>query len=98
MTRRLIVTAQAQAEIAEASDWYDAQSRQAGSDFLRAVNTALDAVVQNPLQYQVVLRRGRRAPVGIFPYGLFYRVSDDEVVVVGCLHGSRHPRHWRSRV
>jgi toxin ParE1/3/4 len=95
MTRRLIVTAQAQAEIAEASDWYDAQ---VGSEFLRAVNRALDAVVQNPLQYQVVLRRGRRAPVGIFPYGLFYRVSDDEVVVVGCLHGSRHPRHWRSRV
>jgi plasmid stabilization system protein ParE len=32
-----------------------------------------------------------------FPYSLFYRIIDDQVIVVACMHGRRHPRRWRSR-
>jgi plasmid stabilization system protein ParE len=98
MTRQLIVTAHARAEIAEASDRYDAQSQQVGSEFLRAVDSALEVITKNPLQYQVIERKGRRAPIGKFPYGLFYSVSPNEITVVACLHGRRHPGHWRSRL
>jgi plasmid stabilization system protein ParE len=32
-----------------------------------------------------------------FPYSLFYRIIDDQVIVVACMHGRRHPRRWQSR-
>jgi plasmid stabilization system protein ParE len=32
-----------------------------------------------------------------FPYGLFYRLLDQQVVVVACFHTSRNPRVWRDR-
>lgn len=95
---RVVITPQAQAEIAEASDWYDAHSPRIGSDFLLAVDAALELIMQNPFQYQVVRRQARRAPVGRFPYGLFYRASEEAIVVVACLHGRRHPRRWLSRL
>jgi plasmid stabilization system protein ParE len=32
-----------------------------------------------------------------FPYGVFYRVIEGQVVVVACFHAKRHPRIWRGR-
>ena len=28
---------------------------------------------------------------------LYYRIIDDQVIVVACMHGRRHPRRWQSR-
>jgi len=33
-----------------------------------------------------------------FPFGVFYVVDDDGAVVIGVIHGSRHPRRWKSRL
>jgi hypothetical protein len=32
-----------------------------------------------------------------FPYGLFYRVYGDTIVIVACLHAKRDPRQWQRR-
>lgn len=45
----------------------------------------------------VVHRDTRRLLLRRFPYGVFYRLVKDEIVVVGCLHAKRHPRVWRGR-
>jgi plasmid stabilization system protein ParE len=31
-----------------------------------------------------------------FPFAVFYTFEED-VVILGVLHGSRHPRHWMRR-
>ena len=33
-----------------------------------------------------------------FPFGFFYVVDGDGAVVIGVLHGSRHPRRWKNRL
>jgi hypothetical protein len=33
-----------------------------------------------------------------FPFGVFYFADGDGAVVIGVLHGSRHPRRWKSRL
>jgi hypothetical protein len=45
----------------------------------------------------VVLRDIRRQLLKRFPYGLFYRLIEGQVVVVACFHAKRSPRVWRSR-
>jgi plasmid stabilization system protein ParE len=32
-----------------------------------------------------------------FPFGIYFRVEQAQIVVVAIIHGSRHPRRWQSR-
>lgn len=69
-----------------------------GEDFLAALRSTLDRVVTHPEAFAVVHRATRRALVPRrFPYGLFYRIYGDTIVVVACMHAKRSPQRWRRR-
>jgi toxin ParE1/3/4 len=95
--RRLVFRLQARSEIAEAADWYEQQSIGLGADFLRAVNVTISSIHHNPEQYQRIRGRMRRAGLRRFPYGVVYVLSEDEVIIVGCVHGRRDPKRWQER-
>jgi plasmid stabilization system protein ParE len=95
MSYVLFVEPEAEAEIDEASQWYEANSRGLGTDFLRAVDGAPAAIQRNPLQHQIVHGVKRRAGLRRFPCGLFYIVFEQEIVVLACIHGRRNPRRWQ---
>jgi toxin ParE1/3/4 len=97
VSRRLIVRPAAEEDTEEASAWYEGQCEGLGKEFLVAVGEALEKVVQRPDFGIVVHQRLRRANVRRFPYGVFYLVEADRIVVVGVLHGRRAPRVWKSR-
>jgi plasmid stabilization system protein ParE len=88
---------EAEAEIAEASDWYEQQNPGLHDKFISAVDVTLSALRQNPFQYQAVSEQLRRAKLRRFPYGLLYVVSDRQVTVVSCVHGRRDPKIWQER-
>jgi len=98
MNRELIVEPEAEAEIDEAANWYDAQSPGLGADFLRSVGAALAIIQRNPFQYQIVYDEVRRAALRRFPYGLIYSVSDREIIVAACIHGRRDPKSWQDQM
>jgi plasmid stabilization system protein ParE len=95
--RRLIFRLHARSDIAEAADWYERQSAGLGIEFVRAVNTMVASIHRNPEQYQRIRGRLRRAMLRRFPYGIFDISSADEVIILGRIHGKRHPRRWRQR-
>ena len=92
--RRLTITPRARRELNEATDWYEAQRPGLGELFAYAFRTTTAGIVSNPFQYQKFGRRLRRAGLLRFPYGLMYAVSNDEIVIVACFHGSRDPIEW----
>jgi plasmid stabilization system protein ParE len=94
---RIVVRPAAAADIEEAFLWYERQRAGLGDEFLVAVRSALDDVVAQPTRYAVIHRDTRRALLHRFPYGIFYRLYGEIVVVVACMHGRRDPRRWRSR-
>lgn len=65
---------------------------------LRAFETTIAALEQNPFRFQVVHRNLRRVGLGRFPYGLFYAVSETDIIIVACIHASRDPKLWKRRV
>lgn len=93
----IIVRPAAAADIDEAFVWYERQRPGLGDEFLAAVQSARDSIATHPAMHPVIHRDTRRALVHRFPYGLFYRVYGDVIVVVACMHGKRDPRRWRSR-
>ena len=92
-----IVRPAAAADIEDAVSWYEQQRPGLGVEFLEAVDHVLRAIVDNPRLAPVVQRNTRRRLLSRFPYGIYYRVYPDIVVVVACMHGRRDPRRWRSR-
>ncbi|TMF01777.1 MAG: hypothetical protein E6I52_10755 [Chloroflexi bacterium] len=54
-------------------------------------------MADNPLQFAVLHRNIRRARVRGFPYGLFFIIETDRVVVIACFHASRNPARWHLR-
>ena len=98
MSRLLVLEPEAEAEIFNTAGWYEQRNPAACAAFLRAIDRALRLIQDHPEQYQVVYREARRALVDGFPYALFFKLTDREIIIVSCFHTSRNPRAWRGRL
>ena len=79
-------------------DWYDARRMGLGTEFRAAVDEAMARIAAHPLMYPERYRASRRALLRRFPYVLWYRVDDDLVIILACVHGRRDPRGVRARL
>ncbi len=98
MSRRLIVRPEAEAELAEAFDWYEDRVSGLGSDFLLCVDAVLNAVLRDPQHYPRTHRVVRRALTRRFPYEVFFVEDDERVVVLSIFHARRNPKRWQERI
>jgi plasmid stabilization system protein ParE len=79
------------AELREAFQWYEVERQGLGLEFLSEIARVERHLVTTPELYQRVEGELRRATLRRFPYGLFYLIEGDGVVVIGCLHLHRDP-------
>ena len=93
----ILVRPAAAADIEEAFFWYESKREGLGAEFLSAVQSTLDDVRTHPAMCQVLHRDARRALVQRFPYGVYYRIYGEDIVIVACMHVRRNPRLWKSR-
>ncbi len=91
-------TPEADAELAEARQWYAHQREDLDLEFMQIVDEALSRIVSNPNLYPIVYLTLRRAVVRRFPFAIFYEVAADEIQVVAVFHSRRDPKSWKSRV
>ncbi len=89
MKRRLIIVAEARIEIAEAVQAYEEKVPGLGRRFWRELKRCLADVRDNPFHWRAISPKFRRAVLRVFPYLVFFRVTDDEVRVLHVLHGAR---------
>jgi len=100
MTRRLIIRAQAEADISQAALWYHNQLPRLAEEFMAEVDAAIGRAVANPFLYRRLRRRPevRRVLTRRFPYRVFFVLRPDAIVVFRVLHAARHDREWRTSV
>jgi plasmid stabilization system protein ParE len=92
-----VVRPAAAADIDDAFLWYEAQRPGLGHEFLAAADALINAIAEHPLRYPLVRRNTRRALLRRFPYAVYFRIYDEVVVVIACMHGRRNPRRWQVR-
>ncbi len=97
MNYRLLVRRPAKAEIYDAARRYELQRPGLGREFVAEVDAALSRIAENPIQYQVLHRGARRTIVRRFPYGVFYRIEANNIVVFCVNHLHRNPASWKAR-
>lgn len=88
---------EAEYDIEDASVWYENQRQGLGQFFLNEVEKSLNMIAENPLLYPIIYRNTRRAVIQKFPFAIFYRIEEEEVIVFGVIHGSRNPNQWKVR-
>lgn len=93
MTFDVRIRPEAEQDMTEAALWYEQQQRGLGQEFLDEAVAVFVRLAETPLGYELVHRSVRRALLRRFPFAVFYTFEED-VVILGVLHGSRHPRHW----
>jgi len=94
----VVVRPQAAADIEDAHRWYEVQRVGLGGEFVAALQETVGRVLDRPDAFPIVHRGVRRALIRPrFPYGLFFRVYDDTIVIVACMHARRSPQRWKTR-
>jgi len=84
-------------DVEAARAWYEEQRAGLGIDFVESLEKAIELIVRFPTAFPQVTATYRRALLHRFPYALYYRVDDDVVDVLACLHNARAPDAWHSR-
>ena len=96
MTRRVVVRPQAEDEVLEIRQWYEARREGLGREFGVAVDELVARITTNPLAFQRAHNETRRAVLTRFPYALYFRILGEEIVVQA-VHGRQDPSRWRAR-
>ena len=97
MKKALILHPDAERDLVDAYGWYEARVTGLGSEFLLSIDAALSSIQRTPKMYPFVYKNVRRALIRRFPYGIFYVIEEDRIVVLGILHARRDPKTWQDR-
>ncbi len=88
---------EAETEMIEAAAYYEERQADLGKRFLASVQDAINSIIINPRLYPVVDLDVRRCLTKVFPFGILFRISRDEIVIVAVMHLARHPDYWKHR-
>jgi plasmid stabilization system protein ParE len=89
----VVVTPRAKQDARTARRWYERQRSGLGSQFVDALTEAIAALQRSPAMYARVHGEFRRMRVRKFPYGVFYRVEGERVIVHRILHDRQSLSH-----
>jgi toxin ParE1/3/4 len=87
-------TSAAEQELREALAFYEAAEPGLGVKFLDEVESALARIVAHPLAWTSLSARTRRCRTHRFPYGVFYQVRAEEILVLSVMDLRREPKRW----
>ena len=93
----VIVQPAAEADIADAFNWYEQQRPGLGDELRAELKFAFDSIAENPLLFAALHRNTHRILLRRFPYSIYYRAYPDIIVVIACMHARRNPRRWQAR-
>lgn len=102
MNKPLVIGREAEAELAEACEWFDAHRPGLGRDLLAAVEQALARIERRPqtgsLAPGVSDASVRQVWIRRFKYHVVFAEVPDRTQVLAIAHERRRPRYWAVRI
>ena len=94
----LVTIEEAEAEAAEAFDWYKENAgEQIAHGFRVALRSTIDRVRARPETFPKFEGNVRRCLFQRYPYAVLYEVTEAAIIVVAIMHLKRRPGYWISR-
>lgn len=86
------------ADVEAAFDWYEGEEFGLGYKFLDELRETYYRIQDGPLKYQVLRSGVRRALTRRFPFGVYFSIEGEVIVVLAVLHAAQDPAVWQRRV
>jgi plasmid stabilization system protein ParE len=96
--RAIIIRPEAQAEIVQATDRYQAINPQLRIAFRHELQSVLRRIRANPLQFTPVQEGVHAAFLATYRYRITFQVEDHEIVILACTHDRQDPQVWMKRM
>ena len=97
MKYSIVFNQNVEADLADSYDYYEIQLPGLGSEFLLSVEAGINAISRDPLHFQKVHKNKRKMNLKRFPFGIFYLISEETVLILAIVHLTRNPKVWKSR-
>ena len=97
MIFKYILSPFAELDLDSIYEWYMLHDEIIFMKFDNSFEDGLKLIVSNPYQYPVVHKNIRRAVLKKFPYGIYYSITEDKVIVLSVIHHKRSPGVWKKR-
>jgi plasmid stabilization system protein ParE len=88
---------EARAELLAARKWYQERSPLSATAFAHAVDNAVVQIAEAPTRLPLAEHGTRKFVLQRFPFNIFYRANEAEIVIVAIAHQKRRPGYWSSR-
>jgi len=98
MQYKLIITKSAGKDVLIAADWYEEHKKGLGKTFILSVEKRISLIVKNPLAFARIYFQIRRSNTHKFPYSLYYKVQENEIIIIAVIHNSRDENKWKNRL
>jgi plasmid stabilization system protein ParE len=100
MTLRVILEAEAEAELNEAIAWYDSQTGGVGQRFSSEVHTELSKAAKEPERFPFAGPTTQKIKMLDWPYSIYFTLLENSpvMIVVSVFHGARNPAELRRRL
>lgn len=98
MTYDLRFLPEVEEDVIAGYSWYEDKAIGLGEEFLRMFYACAGDLSRNALLYQKVYGNFRRRLLRRFPYAIYFRLRDDEIIVFGLFHCARDPRTIRLKL
>ena len=85
-------------EYNEAAHYYARQEAGLDLRFVVCVESAIEAILEDPLRWRQFDEGVRRCLTRVFPYAILYSVEPDFVLILAVAHCSREPGYWKHRI
>jgi plasmid stabilization system protein ParE len=87
----------ARAELRAARNWYYERSPLSAIAFAQTVDKAISKIKEAPNTFPLADHGTRKFVLQRFPFIIFYRTGETEIVIVALAHQKRRPGYWTSR-
>lgn len=98
MDYEVIIRPEARVDLLDAFHWYQEQRPGLGLDFTLCVDEVFSKLQRHPTIYKKIYKEVRRVVTQRFPFGVFYLVKNNKVIVLAVLHARRDPKNWKQRI
>ncbi|MGB0918446.1 MAG: type II toxin-antitoxin system RelE/ParE family toxin [Flavobacteriales bacterium] len=92
MKYKLHFTQAAKYDSKKAHKWYEEIRKGLGDRFRKELTSATNHLRQDPSSIQTRYRDVRIIFLKVFPYGVHYRIVENQVHILAVLHTSRKPK------
>lgn len=88
----------ARGELRDARRWYYERSLLSATAFAHAIEKAISRIREEPNSFPLAAHGTRKLTLLRFPFNVFYRSSEIDVVIIAVAHQKRRPGYWSERL